>query len=319
MSQKHKRFIRKEQLVLPVFASPMFLVSNPELVIACCKAGIVGSFPSLNARSVDLFKEWMDSINRELAVFQADDPAEPIAPWAVNLVIHNTTKRYEQDLEAIREFQPPIVITSLGNPAKVVEVVHGYGGYVFSDVINIQHAKKVAENGVDGLILVCGGAGGHAGTLNSFAFLAAVREFWDGMIALAGGISNGHEILAARILGADFAYMGTKFIAASESLASQDYKKMLIDSTIEDVVYTDAFSGVKANYLIPSIRNAGLNPEDLQKKENIDFSFLQAGVKAWKDIWSAGQGVGQIKKVQSVQEIVDNLQLEYNEGIAKLV
>ncbi len=301
---------------MPVIAAPMFLVSSPELVVECCKAGIIGSFPSLNARTVDVLDDWMTRIAEELKKAREDQPDRRIAPWAVNLIVHRTNPRYESDLELIRKHRPPIVITSLGNPAPVVDIVHGYGGLVFSDVSTLVHARKAAGSGVDGLILVCYGAGGHAGTINPFAFVGEVRRFWDGLLILAGCISGGRDIFAARAMGADLAYMGTRFIPASESFASDEYKEMLIQSDLDDLIYTDAFSGVHANFLKPSIRRAGLDPDRLQKKETVDFSHLdQTNAKAWKDIWSAGQGVGRIERVQTASEIVADLKREYDEAL----
>lgn len=309
-----------KNLELPVIAAPMFLVSSPELVIEGCKAGIVGSFPLLNARSNDILDEWMTRITEELSLAKSQNPEQKIAPWAVNIIVHKTNKRYQQDLELVRKHQPPVVITSLGHPGEVVEIVHGYGGLVFSDVINLVHAKKAAQTGVDGLILVCNGAGGHAGTINPIAFIGAVKEFWDGITILAGCINNGQDILAAEALGSDLAYMGTRFIAASESFASQEYKDMLIESSFEDLIYTDAFSGVNANYLVSSIHNAGLDPEQLKKKEAVDMSHLDSSdAKAWKDIWSAGQGVNRIKEVTPIHQIISDLKKDYDSTLQLLV
>jgi nitronate monooxygenase len=309
-----------DQIELPVIAAPMFLVSSPEMVIECCKAGIIGSFPLLNARTVEILEDWMKRITDKLTKVRKDEPKRRVAPWAVNLIVHRTNKRYEEDLELIKKYQPPIVITSLGDPRPVVNIVHEYGGLVFSDVINLIHARKAVQKGVDGLILVCNGAGGHAGTINPIAFIGAVKEFWDGITILAGCISSGQDILAAEVLGADLAYMGTRFIATSESFASREYQNMLIESTLEDLIYTDAFSGVNANYLVPSIRKAGLDPDQLQKKESIDFSQLnQSDAKAWRDIWSAGQGVGTIKRVQPVVDVVKELQKEYDHALTSLL
>ena len=302
------------QLELPVITAPMFLVSGPELVIEACKAGVIGSFPLANARTVEDLDVWMNRITVELERTARIEPERKIAPWAVNLVVHRSNKRYEEDLDFIRKYQPPIVITSLGDPSPVVSMVHEYGGLVFSDVINLVHAKKAIQGGTDGLILVCNGAGGHAGTLNPFAFIAAIKEFWNGITILSGGISSGRDIVAAQVLGADLVYMGTRFIATNESMAKSEYREMLIQSTIEDLIYTDALSGIKANYLIPSIRKAGLDPEQLQKKESFDWSkSTNQGQKAWKDIWSAGQGVGAIKKTESVAEVVEALKTEYHQ------
>ncbi|WP_027416137.1 NAD(P)H-dependent flavin oxidoreductase [Aneurinibacillus terranovensis] len=309
-----------DQVVLPVIVAPMFLVSSPEMVIESCKAGIIGSFPLLNARTVVILDDWMKRITDELSQVRTNEPKRRVAPWAVNLIVHRTNKRYKEDLELIKKYQPPIVITSLGDPSPVVGIIHEYGGLVFSDVSNLDHARKAAKRGVDGLILVCNGAGGHAGTINPLAFIGSVKKFWDGITILAGCISNGQDILASEVLGADLAYMGTRFIAASESFASREYQNMLIESTLEDLIYTDTFSGVNANYLAPSIRKAGLDPDQLQKKEGVDFSQLnQSEAKAWKDIWSAGQGVGTITGVLPVAEVVKELQREYDQAVSSLL
>ncbi|WP_419181302.1 NAD(P)H-dependent flavin oxidoreductase [Fictibacillus nanhaiensis] len=303
------------QLSLPVINAPMFLVSSPDMVLESCKNGIIGTFPLLNARTSDLLENWMKHISEELSKAREEDPSAKIAPWGVNLIVHRTNKRFEEDLELIKKYEPPVVITSLGNPSDVAKIVHGYGGLVFSDVISLDHARKAAKTGIDGLILVCSGAGGHGGTLNPFAFLKAVKEFWDGMTILAGAISTGEEILAAKILGADLVYMGTRFIATQESSASEDYRQMLIESTLEDLVYTDAISGIKGNYLLPSLQKAGFDVENLMKKDSVDLSFSESKAKAWKDIWSAGQGVGSVKKVATIQEVVDDLKAEYKKAL----
>ncbi len=303
-----------EHIVLPVITAPMFLVSNPEMVIAACKSGVIGSFPSLNARTVDTLTEWMSTISQELAHCKAAEPTKKIAPWAINIVIRHLNNRLEEELELIKKYQPPLVFTALGNPAPVVEIVHAYGGIVFSDVTTVYHAKKAVLSGVDGLILVCGGAGGHAGTLNHFAFVSAIREFWDGITILAGGIANGQDILAAQAIDTDLVYMGTRFIASAESKAGEEYKQMLIDSTIEDILYTSTFSGIPANYLKPSIINEGLNPDDLGSHAD----FAKTGRKAWKNVWSAGHGVGRTKSIQTVSEIVGELQMEYDQTLTAL-
>ncbi|MGM7701798.1 NAD(P)H-dependent flavin oxidoreductase [Pseudalkalibacillus sp. Hm43] len=308
-----------KELSVPVISAPMFLVSSPELVIESCKSGIIGSFPSLNARTETILEEWMERIQFELSEAKEKEPNRKVAPWAVNLIVHKSNKRYEKDLEIVKKYEPPIVITSLGNPSAVIEIVHSYGGLVFSDVSTITHARKAAETGVDGLILVCSGAGGHAGTINSFAFAGAVREFWDGITILAGCISSGRDVLASEVLGMDLAYMGTRFISAKESFASDEYKEMLIESVLDDLIYTDAFTGVNANYLKNSIIKAGIDLEKLKSKEKVDLSSLdQSDSKAWKDIWSAGQGVHQIQAVQSVKEMVAELQDEYDKAKEKL-
>jgi nitronate monooxygenase len=299
------------QLTLPIINAPMFLVSSPDMVIESCRNGIIGTFPLLNARTSEILENWMIRISEELKEDQQADPTVKIAPWGVNLIVHRTNKRFVEDLELIKKYEPPVVITSLGNPSDVAKIVHSYGGLVFSDVISLDHARKAAKTGIDGLILVCSGAGGHGGTLNPFAFLKAVKEFWDGITILAGAISTGEEILAAKILGADLVYMGTRFIATEESSASEEYRKMLIESTLEDLIYTDAISGIKGNYLLPSLKRAGYDVENMLKKDTVDLSFSESKAKAWKDIWSAGQGVGNIKRVSTVKEVVDELKTEY--------
>ncbi len=307
-----------EQMVLPIIVSPMFIISTPEMVLASCKAGVIGTFPTLNARTEEQLEEWFLEIKNEHAKLQDEHTEKKVAPWGVNLIVHSTNHRYESDLELIKKYQPPIVITSLGKPVNEVKIVHEYGGLVFSDVISIKHAKKAAEAGVDGLILVCNGAGGHGGTLNPFAFIAEVKQFWDGIIILAGCISNGQEILAAKTLGADFVYMGTRFIASLEAVTKDGYKEMLVESNANDIVYTDTFSGVNANYLVPSIKNAGLDPANLPRKSEMNVARKQNDAKAWKDIWSAGQGVGSIKDIQPIGTIIRTLQQEYEEVISTL-
>lgn len=311
-----KRWV--ENMTLPVISAPMFLVSGPELVIAACKSGVIGSFPAPNARTIDVLDEWMGRLNEELQKAREENPNGKIAPWAMNMVVHSSYGRLEDELKLVEKYKPELVITSLGSPKRVIEVVHGYGGLVFSDVSNMKFAYKVAEAGSDGLILVGAGAGGHAGPINSFAFADRVREFWDGYLVLAGGISTGYGILAAQALGADLAYMGTRFIAAKESMASEEYKQMLIESTEDDVILTDAFSGVNANMLAPSIRKAGLDPEKLRRKEKVDFSQMNQDTKAWRDIWSAGHGVGTIEKVDTAENIVSQLRKEYKEACKRL-
>ncbi|WP_010530125.1 NAD(P)H-dependent flavin oxidoreductase [Lentibacillus jeotgali] len=308
----------KQSMKLPVIMAPMFLVSNPKMIIQACKAGIVGTFPALNARTGDILEDWMVQITEELEQLKHNSPDQMAAPWGINFITHRSNKRYEEDLKLIKKYKPPVVITSLGDPSPVVKIAHEYGGIVFSDVINIKFAKKAIEKGTDGLVLVSSGAGGHGGALNPFAFLSEVREFWDGPIILAGGMSKGEDVLAAEILGADFVYMGSRFIPAIESSAQDAYKEMILDANIEDIIYTDAFSGVKANYLIPSIINAGLDPQKLEKKEEINFDKSSGELKAWKDVWGAGQGVGSIKKIQSVSEIVRELEKSYEDAVENI-
>lgn len=307
-----------DNMTLPAIAAPMFLVSGPDLVAATCKSGVIGAFPAPNARPIEVLDEWMGRLNEELQKAREENPDQKIAPWSMNMVVHSSYARLDDELALIRKHKPELVITSLGSPKRVIEVVHDYGGLVFSDVSNLKFAHKVAEAGSDGLILVGSGAGGHAGPINSFAFADRVREFWDGYLVLAGGISTGYGILAAQALGADLAYMGTKFIAAKESMAGDDYKQMLIESTEDDVILTDAFSGINANMLAPSIRKAGLDPEKLKRKEKVDFSQMNTGSKAWRDIWSAGHGVGTIEKVESANDMIAQLKEEYKAACQRM-
>ncbi|WP_342042248.1 NAD(P)H-dependent flavin oxidoreductase [Bacillus sp. OTU2372] len=308
------------QLRLPVISAPMFLVSGTELVKSCCLNGVIGSFPAPNARPIEVLDQWMGQLNQELTEARANEPDRKIAPWAMNMVVHSSYSRLQDELDLIKKHKPQLVITSLGSPKHVVEIVHEYGGLVFSDVSDLKFAKKAAEAGVDGLILVASGAGGHAGQINSFAFVDMVRSFWDGIIILAGSISTGKGILAAQTAGADLAYMGTRFIVATESMANDDYRKMLVEATQEDLILTDAFSGVKANMLIPSIKNAGLDPKQLVKKDQVNFDDMQkeTNAKAWKDIWSAGHGVGAIDRIESAADIIGRLELEYREALQKI-
>jgi nitronate monooxygenase len=304
----------ENRLTLPAIAAPMFLVSGPEMVIETCKAGVVGSFPSLNARPAEAFAEWLDRIEGELAAATASNGG-PVAPYAVNLIIHRTNPRFEPDLAVCIERKVPVVITSVGNPTDVVREIHAYGGIVLHDVTNVHHARKAAQAGVDGLILVCAGAGGHAGVQSPFALVPQVRAFWDGPLVLAGAISDGRAIRAALVLGADLVYMGTRFLATRESMASEEYKRMVVGSEARDLIYTDAFSGVNANYLRPSIERAGLDPDNLPTKGGADLAALgDASKRAWKDIWSAGQGVGSIADVPTVAELVARLAVEYRDA-----
>lgn len=310
----------KNQLTLPVIMAPMFLISNPKMVINACESGIIGTFPALNARTKDILDEWMEEINLELEKKRIENPDRTIAPWGINFISHKSNKRFFEDLELIQKHQPPIVITSLGDPSQVVEIVHEYGGIVLSDVINTKFAKKALEKGSDGLILVANGAGGHGGTLNPIAFIHEVRNFFNGLIVLGGTMSKGEDILAAQVLGADLAYMGTHFISAKESSASEEYIKTAMESNIDDVIYTPAFSGVPANYLIPSIVKSGLDPKNLPEKGSIDFSELgNPDLRAWKDIWGAGQGVGGMKKIQTVAEITEELLDQYRNAQKRVV
>ena len=302
-------------LALPVIVSPMFLVSGQELVIAACKSGIVGSFPSLNFRTSEDFEQALIKIETELADFRAANPGASVAPYAVNMTIRIVgSDRFKADLDALKRHRVPVVITSVGEPSPVVDVVHGYGGVVLHDVTTVRHARKAAEAGVDGLILVCAGAGGHAGATSPFALLPQVREFFDGAIVLAGAISEGRGIRAAQVLGADYVYMGTRFIATRESRAREPYKDMLVSEQTHDVVYTNAFSGMHANYLKASIVANGLDPDKLPPPKGLWQPDLPEGVKAWRDVWSAGQGVGLIKDIPTVGELVDRLKAEYDQA-----
>ena len=302
----------RERLVLPVVAAPMFLVSGPEIVIAACKAGVIGGFPSLNARSLEILDSWLHEITEALGQSNAPPGPGGPAPFAVNLIVHKTNLRANQDLELIKKYKAPIVITSVGHPGNIAEHVHGYGGLVFHDVINLRHARKAMEASVDGIILVCAGAGGHAGLLNPFTFVPQVREFFDGTILLAGGISNGRAVRAAEELGADLAYMGTRFIATKESMAEDAYKEMIVEAQAKDIVYTDKVSGINGNFMIQSLRRVGMAPGEADQAPEIEIGNDE--FKAWKQIWSAGQGVGEISDVPTTQELVERLKKEYDEA-----
>ena len=303
----------KSQMSLPVIGAPMFIVSNPALVIEQCAAGIIGAFPALNARPADLLEEWIAGIETALENRRRAHPQARIAPFAVNQIIHQSNDRLDRDLDACIRHRVPVIITSLRAPHDVVKTVHGYGGAVFHDVISIRHAEKALEAGVDGLVLVCAGAGGHAGTLSPFALVREVRRFFAGPIALSGAITDGAGILAAEAIGADFAYLGTRFIATREANAADAYKQMIVDSRAADIVYTPYFSGVHGNYLKKSIAAAGLDPDALPvaEKSVMNFGSNRDRPKAWKDIWGAGQGVGNIEDVPSAAELVERLRREY--------
>jgi nitronate monooxygenase len=306
--------ILQNNLSIPVIGSPLFLCSGPELVIAQCKAGIVGSFPALNARPQPVLDEWIIRIKEELVQAKLDNPELPIAPFAVNQICHASNDRLMADMESCVRHEVPIIITSLRPPEEIVTAAHSYGGLVYHDVISVRHAKKAAEQGVDGLILVCAGAGGHAGTLSPFALVREVREFFDGTIILSGAIGSGSAVASSLALGADLAYMGTRFIATEEANADQAYKEMLIESAASDIVYSSLFTGVHGNYLGPSIEKAGLDPVNLPEADKTYMNFGSGGnteAKAWKDIWGSGQGIGSIKDSPTVQALVDQLKLEY--------
>ncbi|HYH42128.1 MAG TPA: nitronate monooxygenase family protein [Burkholderiales bacterium] len=309
-----------QALRVPVIGAPMFLVSGPELVIEQCKAGIIGSFPALNARPQELLESWLTQIERALETHRRENPQAIVGPYAVNLIVNPANKRLQQDADLCVAHKVPIVITSLSAPTDIAKRVHEYGGLVFHDVIKVRHAEKALEAGVDGLILVCAGAGGHAGRLNPFALVNEIRAFFDGPLVLAGAITNGAGVLAAQAMGCDAAYMGTRFIATRESLAVEGYKTMLVDSDAEDIAYTPFFSGVAGSYLKPSIRAAGLDPDDLpvQTGEKLKYTSRDERPKTWKDIWGAGQGVGNIEAVLPAAALVERIAREYEAARAKL-
>ena len=306
--------ILKNSLEIPVIGSPLFIVSGPELVIAQCKAGIVGSFPALNARPAHVLEEWITRIKGELGEYQAKHPEKKVAPFAVNQICHSSNDRLSHDIDVCTKLEVPIIITSLRPPAEVVEGAHSYGGKVFHDVINVKHAKKAAEQGVDGLILVCAGAGGHAGTLSPFALVREVKQWFDGTVILSGALSDGWGIAGALAMGADLAYMGTRFVATAEANADQAYKDHLIKYAAEDIVYSTLFTGVHGNYRAPSVAAAGLDPNNLPEADKSKMNFGSGGnmkQKAWKDIWGSGQGIGQIKDAPPAAELIDRLKREY--------
>ncbi len=304
-----------KDLALPAIAAPMFLISGPELVIECCKNGIVGTFPALNQRTSEGFEEWLIQIKSALEQYEKETGKKP-APFGVNLIVHQTNPRLQADLMLCIKHKVPLIITSLGAVSQVVEAIHGYGGLVFHDVIKKRHAEKAAEAGVDGLILVAAGAGGHAGTINPMTLVAEIKRFYHKTIILSGCISTGRDIASAMQMGADLAYMGTRFINTSESMANDNYQKMIEDSTASDVVYTAAISGVHANFLGDSLKAAGITQEDLKKDTKVDFGKeLDTEAKAWKTIWSAGQGVATIDDTISVKELVNRLKTEFKEAI----
>ena len=312
-----------DKLRLPVIGSPLFIVSGPELVIAQCKAGIVGSFPALNARPQSLLDEWLHQITEELAAHNRDNPDRPAAPYAVNQIVHRSNDRLEADMETCAKWQVPMVITSLGAREEVFAAVSSWGGISLHDVINNRFAHKAIEKGATGLIPVAAGAGGHAGTLSPFALMQEIREWFDGPVALSGSIAHGRSILGAQALGADFAYIGSAWIATDEANADMAYKQGIVEGSADGIVYTNLFTGVHGNYLRSSIENAGLDPDDLPTSDPSKMNFGSGGntkAKAWKDIWGSGQGIGTVKSVGPVSEMVDRLEREYvaaKEALAK--
>jgi nitronate monooxygenase len=293
------------ELRLPVIQAPLFLLSGPEMVIASCRAGIVGSFPSPNARTPEILEDWLIEITSALK------GTSRVAPWAINLVMHRSNPRRHADLELAVKYQAPLVITALGSPEEAVEAVHGYGGKIYADVNSVEFARRAAATGVDGLALICAGAGGHTGQISPFAFVEEVRQFFDGEIILSGAVSNGRAIYAAEVLGADYVYMGTRFIPSHECLAADDYKQMVVDASAGDIVTSDSVTGVKANWLKNSLLNAGYDLKNMPPAGDINFLEAAGDVKRWRDIWAAGQAVGSITQEQSIKDIVDQLEQEY--------
>ena len=313
----------KKRLTIPVIGSPLFIVSNPDLVLAQCTAGIVGAFPALNARPVEVLEQWLQRLIAELAAWDHAHPDRPAAPFAINQIVHKSNNRLEQDLALTVKYKVPIVITSLGAREELNQAVHSYGGLVFHDVIDQRFARKAIEKGADGLILVAAGAGGHAGTQSPFALVQETRKWFKGPIALSGAIATGRAVLAAEAMGADFGYVGSAFIATREANATEAYKQALVDGTAADIVYSSLFTGVHGNYLRRSIENAGLNPDDLPEGNASNMSFQTQGAdgpkKAWRDIWGSGQGIGAIDAVVPAGELVARLTREYREAKAALL
>ena len=310
-----------QSLRLPVICSPMFIISGPELVIAQCKAGVVGSFPSLNARPISQLDEWLHQITEELAAYSRAHPEAPAAPFAVNQIVHKSNNRIEEDMALCAKWKVPLIITSLGAREEINQAVHGWGGIVLHDVINDRFARKAIEKGADGLIPVAAGAGGHAGTLSPFALVQEIRQWFDGLVALSGAIACGRSILAAQALGADFAYIGSPWIATEEARALDGYKQAIVDGRAEDIVYSSLFTGVHGNYLRPSIVAAGLDPDNLPESDPSKMNFGSGGntdAKAWKDIWGSGQGIGAVTEIESVAARVERLAAEYHQAKAGL-
>ena len=313
--------ILKNNLSVPVVAAPLFIISNPDLVLAQCKAGVVGSFPSLNARPIEQLDDWLAQITEELANFKSANPEKTVAPFAVNQIVHKSNNRLLQDIELCVKHKVPIVITSLGAVPEINDAVHSYGGIVLHDIINNRHANSAIGKGADGLIAVATGAGGHAGVLSPFALIQEIRDWFDGPLLLSGSIANGGAILAAQAMGADLAYIGSPFIATHEARAIDEYKQAIVDGGASDIVYTNLFTGVHGNYLKPSIIRAGLDPDNLPESDPSKMSFASGSgdaAKAWKDIWGCGQGIGAVKSVTSAQEYIEKLTAEYKAAKARI-
>ncbi|AZV43032.1 NAD(P)H-dependent flavin oxidoreductase [Peribacillus asahii] len=308
-----------QNLRIPVIGAPLFIISNPKLVIEQCKAGIVGSMPALNARPASLLDEWLAEITEELAAYNAKNPDRPAAPFAINQIVHKSNERLEHDMELCVKYKVPIIISSLGARKEIFDTAHSYGGIVLHDIINNTFAHKAIDKGADGLIAVAAGAGGHAGVKSPFALIQEIRQWFDGPLALSGSIATGSAILAAQAMGADFAYIGSPFIATHEARAAEAYKQAIVDSTSDDIVYSSLFTGVHGNYLKPSIRAAGLDPDNLPESNPSKMNFGEKAVKPWKDIWGSGQGIGVIKEVTSAAEFVDKLYKEYIEARDSLI
>ena len=305
-------------LPFPAIASPLFIISNPKLVIEQCKAGIVGSMPALNARPAEQLEEWLIEITEALAAYNKANPDKPAAPFAINQIVHKSNDRLEHDMAMCVKYKVPIIITSLGAREEINQAAHSYGGVVLHDIINNKHARKAIEKGADGLIAVAAGAGGHAGVKSPFALIQEIRQWFDGPVALSGSIASGDAILAAQAMGADFAYIGSAFIATLEARAAEDYKQAIVDSNSDDIVYSNLFTGVHGNYLAPSIRSAGLDPDNLPESDPTKMNFGGDAKKAWKDIWGCGQGIGAITAVQSTADLVAKFKREYQAARTRL-
>ncbi len=308
-----------QKLSLPVIGSPLFIISNPQLVIEQCKAGVVGSMPALNARPAAQLEDWLAEITETLAAYDKANPDKPSAPFAINQIVHKSNDRLEHDMQVCAKYKVPIVITSLGAREDVNQAVHAWGGVVLHDIINNKFAHKAIEKGADGLIAVAAGAGGHAGVKSPFALIQEIRQWFDGPIALSGSIASGGAVLAAQAMGADFAYIGSAFIATHEARASDAYKQAIVDGNSDDIVYSNLFTGVHGNYLAPSIRAAGMDPDNLPESDPSTMNFGGDAKKAWKDIWGCGQGIGAINAVTSTAELVDRLRSEYQAARARLM
>ena len=306
------------KLRIPLIGAPMFIVSGPELVIAQCQAGVIGGFPALNARPQAALAGWLKQIKESLAEYAGKNPDHSVAPYAVNQIVHASNSRLRDDMATCVEHEVPIIITSLRPPAEVVTAVHSYGGLVFHDVINLRHARKAIEQGVDGIIAVCAGAGGHAGALSPFVLVKEIRQHFDGAIILSGCITSGSDVLAAKAMGADLAYSGTRFIATKEARAVPAYKEMIVDSQADDIVYSSLFTGIHGSYLKGSIENSGLDPNDLPDGQANAMDFDKADAKAWKDIWGAGQGVGDIDDIPATRDLIMAIEREYQSTLDDL-